>query len=407
VKARRIVVFAALIGGLLAAGYGVMFTLLDDYRDQYGISETQLGFIVGIGFIVSFVGQVTLAPLADRGHAKRLIAVGVSLQVAGLLFMGFGTAMWPIAIGRAVMGLGIGMALPAVRRVVILADPDGLGKNMGTLLSADVAGFALGPVVSAILEPLFGIAAPFVFIAAASLIAVPFVLREDVKEEVSPPTQRLAFDLLKNRGIAGAILMGLAVFVMIGTFDALWAVVLDDMKAPEWIANVGITLFAIPLLVLGRAGGSLTQRLGPFRVSTVGLTIGALMMMGYGVWPSGIVMLAFGILHGVNDGLTITGTGVAVGMLAPPERQAAAQGLFGGVQVLFGGLVAMGAGSLYEHTNRATVYTACGVLMLVLVGFGALLAGPNWSMRPTPDTSLPMTDAEITTTAAVATGSAP
>ena len=45
--------------------------------------------------------------------------------------------------------------------------------------------------------------------------------------------------------------MGGAVFLMIGAFDALWAVVLDDLDTNEWIANLGITLFAVPLVVFG------------------------------------------------------------------------------------------------------------------------------------------------------------
>ena len=45
--------------------------------------------------------------------------------------------------------------------------------------------------------------------------------------------------------------MGCAVWVMIGAFDALWAVALDDLDTAEWIANLGITLFALPLVVLG------------------------------------------------------------------------------------------------------------------------------------------------------------
>ena len=35
-------------GGLmasLAAGYGVLFTIVDDYRDEYGISETAIGVV--------------------------------------------------------------------------------------------------------------------------------------------------------------------------------------------------------------------------------------------------------------------------------------------------------------------------------------------------------------------------
>ena len=42
--------------------------------------------------------------------------------------------------------------------------------------------------------------------------------------------------------MAAALMMGSAVFLMIGTFDALWAIVLDDLEASEWVANIGITL---------------------------------------------------------------------------------------------------------------------------------------------------------------------
>jgi predicted MFS family arabinose efflux permease len=272
---------------------------------------------------------------------------------------------------------------------VIAADPDNLGENMGTLLAADVGGFALGPAVSAVIRPLLGIPAPFVVIAIATLAVVPMLLAAPVKEQQATASdQRLAVDLLRSRPIAASVVMGLAVFVMIGMFDSLFSIVLDDMDAPKWIANAGIILFALPLLFLGRAGGRLTHRLGPFRVSTLGLTLGALFMLSYGFWSSAYVMLGVGILHGINDGLTVTGTGVAMGMVAPAHRQAGAQGLLGGAQTLCGGLSAILAGWLYKHTTRTTTYAVCAAVMLTLVLAGALLAGPTWKLRPSDDAPL-------------------
>ena len=52
-------------GGLmasLAAGYGVLFTIVDDYRDKYGISESSIGMVIGIGFLAGFLSQVLIAP---------------------------------------------------------------------------------------------------------------------------------------------------------------------------------------------------------------------------------------------------------------------------------------------------------------------------------------------------------
>jgi MFS family permease len=391
-RPKSLVLPFGLLMGMLGAGYGVLFTMLDDYRDQYGISESALGVVIGLGFLSGFASQVLIAPLADRGHAKRVVLAGMALNVAGLLLMAWATAFLPLLIGRLVMGTGVGMAFPAIRRIVILAEPERLGHNIGTLLAFDVGGFAAGPAVSAALVGPFGIPAPFLVIAGATVVALPFVARIEVQESAEPPSQRFAFDLLRIRPFAGAVALGSAVFLMIGAFDALWAVVLDDLDTNEWIANLGITLFALPLILLGSIGGRLAQRVGPFRVGTIGLLGGAFFMALYGVVPSGGVMFAVAMVHAVNDGFTVSSTGVAVGMVVPPERQAGAQGVLGGFETLTAGITASVTGVLYEHFGRATAYGTAAVAMLVLVALGAVLGRSAWNIRgPVTTTTTPTT----------------
>ncbi len=176
--------------GLFAAGYGVMFTLLDDFRDTYGISDSALGAVVAVGFFASFASQLFFAPLADRGHARRLVYVGMALNVIGLVTMAYGTQFLVLAAARIVMGMGAGMAIPAIRRIVILADPQHLGTNIGRLLAADVAGFGLGPAVSAVLVGPLGIPAPFLTIAIASVACLPIVARVRVDESAATDSTR-------------------------------------------------------------------------------------------------------------------------------------------------------------------------------------------------------------------------
>jgi MFS family permease len=380
-----------LMTALLASGYGVVFTVLDDFRDEYGIAEFWLGLIVGIGFLAGFLSQVFIAPFADRGHARRLVLLGLILSVGGLVAMAFGESLLPILAGRFVMGLGTGMAVPAVRRIVINGDPGNLGKNLGLLLAADVAGFATGPALSALLVPEFGLAVPFLVIAGATLCYLPMVLRVPVVEgvldgdlsaaEAAARPPRLALDLLQHRALVAALMMGAAVFLMIGTFDALWALVLDDLDASEFVANVGITIFALPLVFLGSYGGSLAQRVGPFRLGPLGLALGAGFMFLYGFMPTGVLMLTVGVIHAVSDGLTVSSTGVAVAISAPAERQAGAQGLLGAAETLSGGVTAVLAGALYAWGGRALAYSTCSVLMLALVAGSWALAGPEFRAR--------------------------
>ncbi len=371
---------------LMASGYGVMFTVLDDFRDEYGIAAHWLGTIVGVGFLTSFVAQIFLAPVADRGHARRLVLLGLALNVVGLLAMAVGTSLPLLLLGRFVSGIGVGMAFPAIRRIVINADPVNLGTNVGLLLSADVAGFAAGPALSAVLVPWLGLPAPFLTIAALNVCCAPLVFRVEIVEAdvTVAPTRRFAFDLLQSRAMVAALMMGSAVFLMIGTFDALWAIVLDDLDAGDVVANIGITIFALPLVFLGAYGGRLAQRIGPFRLGPLGLVLGAGYMFLYGVMPTGLAMLAVGVVHALTDGLTVSSTGVAVGMVAPAERQAAAQGMLGAAETLTGGITAVLAGVLYTWGGRVLAYTTCTVIMIALAVGAAVLAGPEFRARRDP-----------------------
>lgn len=367
------------LSALMGAGYGVLFTMLDDYRAEYGIGETALGVLIGAGFLAGFLSQVLIAPMADRGRAKMLVLVGVALNVFGLVVMAAGTTFSILLAGRVVMGIGIGTALPAIRRIVILADPENLGENLGRLVSADVAGFAMGPVLAALLVGLFGIPAPFLVVAVLTVAFSASVLSVSVDESApgsSPPG--LAFDLLRIRPFVGALVLGSAVFLMIGSFDVLWAVVHDDMETAEWIANIGITLFALPLVLLASTGGKLAQRVGPFPVATIGLSLGAFFMLLYGLMPTGGAIFAVAMVHAVSDGITIASTGVAVAITVPADRQAGAQGLLGGFQTLTAGITAVAIGAIYESLGRTWAYGTTAIAMAVLVIVGAALSHSAW-----------------------------
>jgi MFS family permease len=307
-----------------------------------------------------------------------LVVLGLTLNVVGLVGMAIGETVVVLLLARFVMGVGAGGATPAVRRIVINSDPANLGSNLGLLLAADVAGFAAGPAVSALLVPSLGIPAPFLAIAGLTLCTLPVVARVHVAEADggAVPQARLAFDLLRSRAMVAGLLMGSALFLMIGTFDALWAIVLDDLGASEFVSNLGITIFALPLIFLGSYGGRLAQRVGPFRLGPFGLILGAVYMLLYGFMPTGALMLAVGIVHAISDGFTVSSNAVAVGMVTPPERQASAQGMLGAAQTLTGGITAVLAGVLYTAGGRVLAYSVCAVVMVGLSIGAWVLAGP-------------------------------
>ena len=366
-----------------SSAYGVMFTMLDDYREQFGISEGSLGLVIAIGFFTSFFAQLTIAPLADRGRSRQLIFVGLTLAIIGNFAMAFSDTLPQLLGSRFLSGLGLGCALPAMRRVIIVSDKEHLGRNLGRVLSCEVGGFAAGPVVSTFLVEPFGIPAPFIVIGTV-LTAVALVIFAMPIPEVPAedhPTERFAVDLLQDRAVTAGVLIGIAVFFMIGTFDSLWALMMNDLGAPTWMANTGVTVFVLPMVFMAPYGGKFVQRIGPFRAGGFGMLFGAACMGLYGALSVPWLLMAVFLVHTLNDGMTVTGAGVAVGMVAPSERQAGAQGLLGGAQTLTGGVSASFAGLSYEVLGRTTTFAITAVVMALLIVGARVLAGKRWLTR--------------------------
>jgi MFS family permease len=370
--------------GVLAAGYGVMFTMLDDWRTAYGIQETGLSMIIAVGFFTSFVAQLTIAPFADRGHARKLMTVGMAANAIGALLMAFGASLPAFLLGRFIMGVGAGIAIPAIKRIVIVSDPENMGGNLGRGVSIEVGGFAIGPVIAALTVDSINLAAPFILIAVLIAITGVIIARLSITETAieDRTDERFAIDLLKNRAVLGSILVGLALFVMIGVYDSLWVIIMDDLKAPHWVGNAGVALFGLPWIFFGSLGGRIAQKHGPLRVSAFGLALGSLYMTSYGFMNMPYFMLGVGLTQSMVDSLTVTGIGVAVAQATPPERQAGASGLLGGMQTLTGGIAAMFAGTMYEHFGQKFAFTATGVAMAILVALGCFLVGKKWLQKP-------------------------
>ena len=381
---KRLILTLQIAMGVLASGYGVMFTMLDDWRAEYGIQETGLSMIIAVGFFTSFIAQLTIAPYADRGHARKLMTVGMAANAAGALIMAFGSSLPMFLLGRFVMGVGAGIAIPAIKRIVIVSDPENMGGNLGRGVSIEVGGFAIGPVIAALTVDSINLAAPFILIAVLITIAGVIISRLDITETAieDRTEERFAIDLLKNRAVLGSILVGVALYVMIGVYDSLWVIMMDDLKAPHWVGNAGVALFGLPWIFFGALGGRIAQKHGPLRVSAFGLALGSLYMTSYGFMTMPYLMLGVGLTQSMLDSLTVTGIGVAVAQATPPERQAGASGLLGGLQTLMGGVAAMSAGTMYEHFGQKFAFTATGVAMAILVSLGCFLVGKKWLRKP-------------------------
>ena len=390
VRSRSLVVMFGFVGALLAAGYGALFTMLDDFRDEYGIGESALGAVIGIGFFAGFLAQIAHRPARrprprPAARARRHGARHRRAPAAGRVVDGF----VPLLVGRFVMGIGVGHGRagdPPHRHPRRPGAPRPQPRSAARRRRRPVRRRArrVGRCSSGrSASRRRSSSSP-----RATALALPFVARTAVVETrgAAEPALRVR-PAAPSARFAGAVALGCAVWLMIGAFDALWAVVLDDLDTTEWIANLGITpVRPAAGAVRRRSAAASPSASGRSASARSGCCSGPCSCQLYGLVPTGVAMFAVAMVHSVSDGLTVSSTGVAVGIVVPAERQAGAQGVLGGFQTLVAGITAIVAGALYEHAGRTTAYVVSAAAMVVLVALGVILAGADVVLRsPTAD----------------------
>jgi DHA1 family multidrug resistance protein-like MFS transporter len=352
----------------MSLGYGSVIALLGEIRDQFGFTDSQVGLIAFAGFTMGFVAQVGLARLADRGHAALMVRGGIAIAAVGVAWTVFADELWQWVGARLLLGLGSGAVGPAVRRVVIARDRANVGVNLGKQASFDIGGFVLGPLLAAGLAEIFGLRAPFIALTVLYAFVFVWAWRFDLRAGEERRTERVLRGLLARPSMQAALAASVAFYLTIGMFEALWALLLEDLGAETFLVGLTLSLFTVPMVVFAPMGGATAQRRGPMRVVTVSILVAALCTLAYGFLPLWLVLVV-SIVHATADSFTMPGNQVAVALSTPPEQLAAGQGLLGATGLAVAGLAALIGSRLYDTGGREVVFSLTAALMVVFLAF--------------------------------------
>ncbi|MFV0309971.1 MAG: MFS transporter [Desertimonas sp.] len=374
------------------AGVGSVFALLAELDERYRLGEGSLGWIAGAAFAAALVTQLGLSRYADRGFAKPLLYGGVLLAAIGLLWFAAATELWQFVAARAVLGAAVGMIVPAARRAIVMTAPSGdLGARLGVFYAAYLSGFVFGPPVAGMLTLIGDVRLPFVVLGlacAGSALGLRDLRMDDGHDD---PDHRGADDdddgaasdrrvlrrLIRRRAMVAALLVVVSFRYSIGVFEPLWAVYLDDLGASTMVITVSLTIFALPMLVVARRAGHLTDRLGARWTSLLAAAATVPLMATYG-WV-GVLPLVIGlsIPHGVFEAIESPGTQVAVADAAPRSEAAAAQGLAEAAGSAAAAIGAFTAAPLYARIGAGWAWMIAGSVMAALLTLSWMLDPPR------------------------------
>lgn len=368
-----------LVAGATMAGVSSVFALLAEIHNTYDIAERNLGWIAGAAFVGALVTQLSLSRYADRGHGGLLMRLGVIASATGLLWFGFADELWQFIAARSVLGAGVGVIVPAARRFIIVSAGADQGRQLGAFYGAYIAGFVIGPPLAGALTVAFDVRVPFLMLGMVTGLTFFSIRRLEIPAaDVDVHSAKgVLRRLIHSREMVAALLVVVSFRYSVGVFEPLWAPHMDNLGASTMIVTLSLSAFALPMLVIARWAGGLSDRHSPRLTSLLSALVTVPLMASYG-WITAVPVLFVAMLpHGIMEAIQSPGSQAAVANAAPVEDAASAQGL---------GEAMGSAASMIGALTAAPLYAWLGPGPAFLIG-ALTMAGllcASWLLDPPP-----------------------
>jgi MFS family permease len=372
------------VAAVTMAGVSAVFVLLAELEERYDLSTASLGWIAGSAFAAALVTQLGLSRYADRGYGLLLLRSGVAMASIGLLWFAVATELWQFIAARALLGAAVGMIVPAARRAIVLASSGDLGERLGVFYAAYLCGFVFGPPIAGFLTVVADVRLPFlvfgVAVAASSVSLRHVVIDEPGRrgQPVAAADRRVLRRLVVDRRVIAAILVVVSFRYSIGVFEPLWATYLDSLGASTMTITISLTVFALPMLIIARPAGRLSDRFGGRAVSVLAAAATVPLMATYGFVGLVPIVMLMAIPHGVMEAIQSPGAQSAVADAASVEDAASAQGLAEAAGSAAAAIGAFTAAPLLASLGAGPAWLVAGIVMTVLLATSVVLDRPRF-----------------------------
>jgi MFS family permease len=140
-------------------------------RDQFALSNAQLGLLLSAFFWSYAPGQLPAGWLAERLDARRVLAVGLAVWGVATALTGLASGFMMLLILRVMLGLGESVMYPASFKILACEALEvERGRANGWLAAGQLSGPAFGTLAGGLLMAWFGWRVVFVAAGCASVL---------------------------------------------------------------------------------------------------------------------------------------------------------------------------------------------------------------------------------------------
>lgn len=371
----------------IAASIGMVFALLAEIQDQNDLSSSSLGFIAAVSFFAGVASQITLAPLADRGHARKLMLVAVLTAAVGVLGFAFATSAWQFIVARTLSGLAYGAYAPAARALVSAADPTNAGARLGALAGLETSGFIVGPGIAAVVVQMTNLDVPFVMMAVILVALLPVLRRVRIADLAGGSAHASRgsgiVSILRRRRALAAVILSAALILPAGMYEAIFARFMTDIGAETWFIGLSLSLYGIPFALTAPLAGRAADRLGPLRTIPISVLVIVPLTIIYGQLTRPGLVMGLAMVEAVANGAAIPAAQALMASATNDGERATGQGLAAAAGQIAAGFAALVSAPLYATHGPGLTFIMVAVAVVVLASIGLVIGLSAGAREPT------------------------
>ena len=328
---------------LIMMGQGVISPVLPLFKSKFGVSSAEIALTLTSFGLARLVLNVPMGIAADRYGRRFLLVSGPFIAAIEMLGSGFANDLTTLVAWRFVAGAG--SAIYATGAQIYLADistPQTRATFLGTNQSALLLGTSIGPAVGGYAAEAWGLAAPFMIVGAASLIASVYawwrlpetreIARAAAAQATGGATTAARFAwlrLLASRGFLLVAITNIAIFFT-RTGGRQTIMPLFGSQIGISISALGgiFTMMALVNMVLVVPASALADRYGRrWTIVPSGVAVGLSLFWMAGATSYTMFFIA-AFVHALSTSLSASAPVAYAVDIAPPGMRGITLGLF-------------------------------------------------------------------------------
>lgn len=348
-KSKSAITFIFVTVVLDMIGFGIIIPVLPQLIETVGqmsLAEAakMSAWMFAAYAVATFVAGPLMGNLSDRFGRRPLLLIAVAGLGFDYLMHALAPTLGWLFVGRILAGLCGASWVIANAYITDVTEPDERGKYFGMLGAAFGLGFILGPAIGGMLGE-FGPRVPFYTAAAISVLNLAFgyfVLPESL-----PPEKRRAFEWRRAnpfavfgvfatyKGVLPLVAVLALFFFATSVYQAIWT--FWGIAKFDWSpAMVGLSLAAFGIVTAvfqGALSGLGAKVFGEARLALIGMVLGAMVLVAYGLVAAPWMVFALMVVHG-PEGFVHPMLTAILTRLAPEDAQGELQGGLSGMMSL-------------------------------------------------------------------------